>query len=138
MHEVIKKRLEKLPAWILSALCFLAICWLTLAPHPLPDNDLPLFPGADKIVHAIMFGGFTLCIILDWDRRHGWPSKIGKIDWLAPLFASVFGIITEILQQEMHAGRSGDVWDLAADTAGAFLVAGAIALWQTKRHASSE
>lgn len=118
----IKLLLGKLPPWTLTIVCFLAICWLTLAPHPLPDNDIPLFPGADKLVHAIMFGGFTFCIILDWNRRHGWPVGISKADWYAPDFASALGIITELLQKEMNAGRSGDVWDLVADITGAFLV----------------
>lgn len=123
MHSI-KSFLNKLPPWTLTIVCFLAICWLTLAPHPLPDNDIPLFPGADKLVHAIMFGGFTLCIILDWNRRHGWPPTIEKGDRYAPDFASAFGIVTELLQKEMHVGRSGDVWDLVADITGAFLVCG--------------
>ncbi len=129
----IKTWLEKLPPWILSIVCFLAICWLTLAPHPLPDNDIPLFPGADKIAHALMFGGFTFCIILDWNRRHGWPMTIEKADWYAPDIASVLGIVTEILQKEMHAGRSGDVWDLIADITGAFLVATIVVIFKLKQ-----
>ena len=129
----IKSFLDKLPAWSLTTVCFLAICWLTLAPHPLPDNDIPLFPGADKLVHAIMFGGFTFCIILDWNRRHGWPAAIVRADWLAPFCASAFGIVTEILQQEMHAGRSGDVWDLVADITGAFLTCGGCVFFKYKR-----
>ncbi len=132
MLKSIKTCLNKLPAWTLTVVCFLAICWLTLAPHPLPDNDIPLFPGADKIVHGIMFGGFTLCIILDWNRRHGWPKKTSSVEWWAPVFASIFGVATEILQQEMHAGRSGDVWDLVADITGAFLVAAICAIYKNR------
>ncbi len=130
--DKIKIWLEKLPPWVLTGVCFLAICWLTLAPHPLPENDIPLFPGADKIAHAIMFGGFTFCIILDWNRRHGWPTKIQKMDWCAPLFASLFGIVTEVLQNEMHAGRSGDIWDFVADITGALLVAGIVIFTKSK------
>ena len=118
---------------MLTIVCFLAICWLTLAPHPLPDNDIPLFPGADKIVHGIMFGGFTLCIILDWNRKQGWPSKLQKTDIYAPEIASAFGIITEILQNEMQAGRTGDIWDLVADITGAFLVAAIVAYYKFKQ-----
>lgn len=128
--KTLKQLLDKLPPWTLTTVCFLAICWLTLAPHPLPDNDIPLFSGADKIAHAIMFGGFTLCIILDWNRRHGWPLTIKKADWYAPVFASVFGIVTELLQKEMHAGRSGDVWDFVADITGAFLVCAAVCIYK--------
>ena len=132
MHSI-KYLLNKLPPWTLTIVCFLAICWLTLAPHPLPDNDIPLFPGADKIVHAIMFGGFTLCIILDWNRRHGWPTAISKPDYYAPFYAELLGIVTELLQEKMNAGRSGDTWDLIADTAGAFLVCGAVCLYKLKQ-----
>ncbi|MDE5814526.1 MAG: VanZ family protein [Muribaculaceae bacterium] len=126
----LKQLLDKLPPWTLTIVCFLAICWLTLAPHPLPDNDIPLFPGADKIVHAIMFGGFALCIILDWHRRHGWPVKGNKHDIIAACLASAFGLVTEILQNEMQAGRSGDGWDLVADIAGAFIVAAGVAFYK--------
>ena len=130
MHPI-KSLLDRLPPWTLTIVCFLAICWLTLAPHPLPDNDIPLFPGADKIAHALMFGGFTLCIILDRNRQHGWPSGIEKTDLYAPVFASAFGIVTELLQSGMHAGRSGDVWDLVADITGAFLTYGGWRIYKT-------
>ena len=125
-----KAFIDKLPPWTLTIVCFLAICWLTLAPHPLPDNDIPLFPGADKIAHAIMFGGFTLCIILDWNRRHGWPVAVSKADVYSATIAALFGAITEALQNTMHAGRSGDRWDLLADIIGAFLVAGACIIYK--------
>lgn len=123
--EKIKHLLQNLPPWILSIVCFLAICWLTLAPKPLGDNDIPLFPGADKIVHAIMFGGFTFCIILDWCRRRNWqsyPNTI-KICMIAPVLPCLLGVATEILQNSMNLGRSGDEWDLVADFAGSFCVA---------------
>ncbi len=121
----IKIWLEKLPPWTLSVLCFLAICWLTLAPHPLGDNDLPLFPGADKIAHALMFGGFTLCIIIDRLRKKGWPSfpESLSIIFYSPDIPSFTGIITEFLQGEMHAGRTFEFWDMVADITGAFLTA---------------
>lgn len=131
--ERLKRLLEKLPPWTLSVVCFAVICWLTLAPRPLGDTDLPLFPGADKIVHALMFGGFTFCIIIDWNRRHGWPRTIEKADYYAADAAAVFGIITELLQKHMNAGRSGDIWDLLADITGAFLVAAACLVYKFKK-----
>ena len=121
----IKRILEKLPPWTLSIICFLAICWLTLAPQPLGDTDLPLFPGADKIAHGMMFGGFTFCIIIDGLRRKGWPpfpEHIG-IYFYAPDVPSAVGVVTEFLQGGMHAGRSFELWDMVADITGAFLTA---------------
>lgn len=121
----IKRLLQNLPPWLLSMLCLLAICWLTLAPKPLGDNEIPLFPGADKIAHAIMFGGFTLCIIIDWCRRRDWPPYPYTIKTclFAPVVPCLTGIATEILQDSMQLGRSGDEWHLVADFAGSFLVA---------------
>lgn len=60
--------------FIFSAIVLTAILWLTLSPDPLPDNDLPLFEGMDKIVHACMFGGLYFALRFDltlWTRRHG-------------------------------------------------------------------
>lgn len=125
--ERFKIFLEKLPPWTFSIICFIAICWLTLSPDPLGDNDLPLFPGADKIAHALMFGGFTFCIILDWHRRHGWPLAFKKVDVYAADTASALGIITELLQDAMHSGRTFEFWDMVADITGAFLVATIVA-----------
>lgn len=139
--QKIKNWLEKLPPWALSVICFLAICWLTLAPHPLGDNDIPLFPGADKIAHAIMFGGFTFCIIIDALRRKDWPTypECIKIGFYAPDLPCIVGIITEFLQGSMQAGRSFELWDMVADITGAFLVATGFLILQyfnAKRHKS--
>lgn len=59
------RKILRLPPWLLTTLTVLAILWLTLAPHPLPDNDIPTFEGIDKVVHACMFGGLYFMICLD-------------------------------------------------------------------------
>lgn len=117
-----KKLLEKLPAWSLTGVCLLAICWLTLASKPLGDTEIELFPHADKVAHAIMFGGFSFCIILDSVRKRHW-RKCSPLTGVAAALASIaLGIATEWLQATMHAGRSGDPFDLLADATGAILV----------------
>ncbi|MCM1519335.1 MAG: VanZ family protein [Lachnoclostridium sp.] len=95
------------------------ILYLTLAPDPLGAEDIPAFPGADKVVHAIMFGTLSLIIALD-------RFMIGRNDKaivliIIAVMVSIAGGIIEILQQASAIGRSGDIWDFAADTAGAFL-----------------
>lgn len=133
--DKIKAFLDKLPPWTLSVVCFLAICWLTLSPHPLPADDIPLFPGADKIAHGIMFGGFTLCIIVDALRRKGWPTFPDNtgILFYSPDIPCAVGIITEFLQGAMHAGRTFELWDMVADISGAFLVAAAFMIFEYLR-----
>lgn len=123
--EKIRKWLERLPAFTLSAVCLAAILWLTLASRPLGDNDIQLFPHADKVVHAVMFGGFVFCILLDRVRTDGWRRTTSREAAAAAMAAVALGIFTEVAQNAMHLGRSGDPADLLADAAGAILSAGA-------------
>lgn len=116
-----------MPPWLLTALCGAAILWLTLAPRPLGDLEPPLFPGADKLVHAIMFGGLTAMMLLDRTRRNGWhPVRVATTVAYAGA-ASGLGVAIEFVQRAMGMGRGYDALDMAADTAGAFIVA---VLWQ--------
>lgn len=112
--------LEKVPQWGFTLLCTAAICWLTLAPHPLGETEIPLFPGADKICHAIMFGGLTWCILLDWQRRR-WNIPHKKEYIIAISASALFGIATEWLQRTTQMGRSYDNLDFCADAIGAML-----------------
>lgn len=128
--EKIKEFLTRLPVCALTLICMCAILWLTLASKPLGDNDIQLFPHADKVAHAIMFGGFTFCILLDWSRSHGWRRIAPKTAAAAVAASFLLGALTEFLQQSMHAGRSGDSLDLLADTAGAIATAAAALLMQ--------
>ncbi len=69
---MLRKQTSKLPPWILSILTVALILWLTLAPDPLGDDSPRLFPGADKVAHAIMFGFLTVVQLLDRQRRQEW------------------------------------------------------------------
>ena len=118
-----KKWLEKIPSWMLSGICLVAILWLTLVPDPIGDIEPPLFPGVDKVVHAIMFGGLTFCLLLDRKRKTDWvPLKWWFIIGAAAVSALI-GLIIEFMQGWMDVGRSYDILDFIADCAGAMLVA---------------
>lgn len=95
------------------------ILYLTLLPKPFGEEELPLFPGADKIAHFMMFGGLTGTYIFDrWRASH--PCGI-KGALLTALMSAIFGCVVEWLQAYMQMGRTGnDVWDAMANTAGAF------------------
>lgn len=112
------------PAWLLTTLVSGAILYLTLFPKPLGDNQIRLFDGADKVVHAIMFGALYCAVVIDlWLRRHrrgladgsfvGWPTAC----WVA-VIASVAGGLIEVLQYAMGLGRGMELADWAADTIG--------------------
>ena len=117
----IKELLSRMPKWIFTVLTVLLILWLTLAPDPLGDDSPELFPGADKIVHAIMFGFLTGMILLDRERKGDW-SPLGKpCIAIAGISSAAFGIIIEFIQRAMDMGRGFEVADMIADCIGALL-----------------
>ena len=67
-----------------------------------------LFPGADKVVHAVLFG--LLAATTRW--RFG-PTAAG--------FAAVvtYAVGSEVVQGVLLASRSGDAYDVVADLLGA-------------------
>ena len=118
-----------LPPWILTAVTVVLILWLTLAPRPFGDIRAPLFPGADKIVHSLMFGFLTAMICADRARkdRSVSPSHISSLFALVSAAgASLFGVAIEFLQHWLGIGRSFETADIIADCSGAFIFA---ALW---------
>lgn len=118
---------SRLPVGAFSALALSLLLWLTLAPKPLGDTSLRLFPGADKVVHGVMFGGvlFALCFdmgLRQWKRRLpvAWPAATLAGLWL---FVTLLGGLIELLQQAMGIGRGAEWLDFAADALGALVSA---------------
>ena len=111
---------RKVPAWIVTSIVLVAILWLTLARTPLPETDMPSIPGADKVVHAIMFGGLTLVMCWDWDVSRSRALRRWQASVCALASITIGGAI-EIAQGAMGCGRSADIMDFAADAAGALV-----------------
>lgn len=115
--------LTRLYPGIFSLAVFIAILWLTLAPHPLPETEILLFPHFDKVVHALMFGGQVFALFFDralWQlRKNDNESRyIGCENLWVALSVVVFGGCIELLQTFMALGRGGDVFDFLADIIG--------------------
>lgn len=119
----LKRMLEALPSWILTIVVTLAILYLTLWPDPLPDDTPQLFPGADKVVHALMFGGLTLVLLIDRQRGIRWRPLGKRFVWSVALASAVFGAVIECLQWAMGLGRGFEIADIIADTVGSLLFA---------------
>lgn len=122
--------LGKVPTGVLTGVTLALILWLTLAPHPTGDMEIPLFPGADKLVHMIMFGFLTFIALLETMKQRKWTilplATIGVIS----IIVALMGIGIEILQRVMGLGRSFEILDILADTAGAIGTGGIWAICQ--------
>lgn len=130
MPRSILHLLDLIPAWVCTTLCLAAILWLTLAPSPTPEVDLPLFPGADKVVHAAMFGGLTLIACYDYIKYRGkrHHTSIG-MPWVMGAASTATGVIIEFLQQAMNLGRAFETADMIADACGAAIAAALVVMY---------
>lgn len=120
------KILDRIPRFLTSAVVTAGVLYLTLAPLPLGSVRIPLFEGADKVVHFMMF--FAMAFAYHFDFRRG-KKPVDEARLMGWIFVSLsaFGGLIELAQWKMRMGRSGDWYDLLADIAGA--VYGIILAW---------
>ena len=87
--------------------------YVLFARHPAGASAVPA--GADKLVHATLFGLLA-------------ATARGRFGGRAAVLAGVvaYGAGSEIVQGVLLPTRSGDVLDLLADTAGALLAWGLV------------
>lgn len=120
------KILDRIPRFLTSAVVTAGVLYLTLAPRPFGSMRIPLFEGADKVVHFMMF--FAMAFAYHFDFRRG-KKPVDEARLMGWIFVSLsaFGGLIELAQWKMRMGRSGDWYDLLADIAGA--VYGIILAW---------
>jgi len=115
----------------------LALAWMGtlfyLSHQPTLDTPL-LFPGQDKLFHAVAYG--ILGFLLLGSRI---PSAQGFTNTQVRssiIIASLYGISDEF-HQYFVPGRSSDVWDWVADTLGA-VIAVSLLVWLSRKCKSAE
>ena len=109
-----------IPPYFSTLIVFLAVCYLSLAPDPMPESQSIFdFPGADKVLHFVMYCGLTTTFCFDHYRRPTHRQNERIVFIIALITASIAGGIIEILQHTMNMGRSGDIADFVADIVGA-------------------
>lgn len=114
------KIISQIPPYQPIIAVVIAILYLTLLPHPLGEEEISLFDGADKVVHFIMFGGLTGTVIFD-RYRIGTPLNLRQA-LIVALCSALLGVLVEYLQYAMHIGRTGnDIYDALANTLGSFV-----------------
>lgn len=120
------KILDRIPRFLTSAVVTAGVLYLTLAPRPFGSVRIPLFEGADKVVHFMMFFAMAFAYHSDFRRGKKPVDEARLMGWIF-VSLSAFGGLIELAQWKMRMGRSGDWYDLLADIAGA--VYGIILAW---------
>ncbi len=106
-----------LPAYANTAIVVALVLYLTLVPQPLPQDTPGLFPGADKVVHAIMFWAVATAWMFDAYRSRHTLSTALRI--IITTTSIAFGGAVEVAQYLMAMGRGAEWVDFLADIVGA-------------------
>lgn len=104
-----------------SAIVLAVILYATLCQSPLGANEIPPIPHIDKLIHAIMMGGFFSAIIFDLQRADRSRIVTRRTMLAVAVGVMVFGGLDEIGQMLMDNGRSGELLDLVADWTGVWV-----------------
>jgi VanZ family protein len=94
---------------VIYVLCIVALS--LLPPQDLPR--IPLFTGADKVIHIMMY--FIFAILFCWAVKN--ESNYSWLFLIIPVTIG-WGIFMEYLQLKMHMGRSFDPNDILANSFG--------------------
>ncbi len=90
-------------------------------------------PGVDKVAHAILYGGLTLCF--SWGLKRSNTDVRYWVQCFVPvIFAMLYGLSDEI-HQLFVPKRNFDWWDWCADIVGAILAQVILCkgIWKLKR-----
>lgn len=107
---IIKHLLDKKTTRFFLLIVLIVVTILSLMPLNQLEIEVPL--GTDKLVHLIMY--FTISTLMLW-------SYPDKSTFMLVMFVILYSIIIEVLQEYMPLKRSGDIYDVIANSIGAFL-----------------
>ena len=113
MSATMRAALRVLLAWLPGALYLGVIWWISSQ-----QIRLPQLPGNDKTVHFVEYGLLGACFA--FAAHVTWPDRVLRGALLALWLTFCSGLLDE-LHQALVLGRTADLLDLLADTAGAFV-----------------
>lgn len=102
--------------WWPSFLTFAVVVYATIFPHPVGADELALFPGYDKLIHAIIMGGMASAVMFDYRRGGRILSK--RVVIFVALCTAVFAFVDEWIQHIVSPNRIYDIWDILAGIGG--------------------
>ena len=113
--------------WLICWLYAAGILGLSIMPASALAEAPELFPHQDKVLHALMYGGWA--VLLGWTLQRQMRNRPAA--WMAGivLVATAYGALMEILQGSLiWIQRTCSRGDMLANLAGAILGVGILAL----------
>ncbi|TVQ87838.1 MAG: VanZ family protein [Bacteroidetes bacterium] len=101
--------------WIIVILAIIAI-----PGSSIPRTSLFEIPHFDKLIHFVMFAILSILLGFGFFRQQENSIYFRKRYTFVLVLCVIYGGATEIIQHLFVAGRSGELWDFAANTAGSF------------------
>lgn len=116
-----KKIVRNIPKGGVSATVVALILYASLDSNPFDVQQVSLFEGADKIIHALMYFSLAVALIFDWAKvRYPREVKVfGTV--MCAVIAFGFSVAVEVMQDSMGLGRTASVGDGVANFVGATL-----------------
>ncbi len=115
--------------WTVVMIYAAGIFMASSTPQPFGVQELP--PFVDKVIHAAVFGGFSLTVWMA--LRYSAPRvSTVRLSLLAVLIATLYGLSDEV-HQSFVPGRTMDGLDLVADAIGACLAQAMIVMRSASR-----
>jgi VanZ family protein len=105
----------------LAALIWTIIIFILLAlpGKMLPEEEHMAIPNLDKYVHMILFGSFVILWSFYYAAKKEPENQSRRRFILILIIACLYGIAMEFIQKYFIPNRDFDVYDIAADIAGA-------------------
>ena len=101
--------------WIIIVFAIIAI-----PGSSIPRTSLFEIPHFDKLIHFVMFAILSMLLGFGFFNQQQNSIYFRKRYTFVLVFCVIYGGATEIIQHLFVAGRSGELWDFAANTAGSF------------------
>lgn len=113
-----------------SLLVIFAVLYLSFFKPPQVDEDLPLFPGLDKLVHLCMYLGMSGVLWWEFYRAHRYERPPMHHAWIGAFVCPILlsGLI-ELLQAYATEHRGGEWLDFVANVAGVLLASFVVRSW---------
>lgn len=106
--------------WDYKLTLALGVFILTICLLPGMRSPFSWIPGSDKVIHGIAFAGLSLLVYSEYLRKY-WALWRSELIWKPLACLLLIGIAIEWAQGALIPQRSGDIYDLTANTIGVLI-----------------